>query len=82
MSEYRGQVEVGRFVSETPIMLGKEREVGVSYEASAPTFGLSALGATPREALDGLMRFINERGINGQGKVEDGWEVKLAELLQ
>lgn len=63
--------EVGHFNSRASIVVYREPEVGIAWEAEAVGMGQAALGDTPREAVHNLIRALNERGISGDGHVDD-----------
>jgi hypothetical protein len=60
-------VEVGWFEGRSPITVRPEIEVGSAWEATAEHFNQAALGATPEEAVDNLIRALHGRGISGRG---------------
>ncbi len=63
------RTEIGYFETRVPITIGREPEVGIAWQACCPDLGLCALGETPREATDSLLKFINKRKIVGRASV-------------
>lgn len=48
-----------------PVVVRREPEVGIAWEACCDAFGLCALGKTPGEAADNLGKALRKRGLVG-----------------
>jgi hypothetical protein len=46
-----------------PIVVSREPEVGIAWEAAVEELGLAALGRTPGEAADNLGETLRKRGL-------------------
>jgi hypothetical protein len=60
-------IEVGWFEGRCPIIVRREPEVGLMWQAEGEHFGQGALGRTPEEAVKNLIVALNGRGIEGKG---------------
>lgn len=71
-------VVVGHFNARHEIVVYREPDTGIKWEAEAKGMSLAALGDTPDDAVRNLMRAINERGIPGSDqtdlRIAEKWE--------
>ncbi len=69
---------VGTIKAEFPLVVRREIEVGIAWEAEAVGLGQAATGATPQEAVRGLFMALGDHGISCQAHASDKTLAKLA----
>lgn len=74
----RKETEVGTIDAQFAVVVRREIEVGVAWEAEAVGLNQAATGATPYEAVRGLFKALSDRGLGFRASASDSVLAKLA----